>query len=65
MALEEQVNAVLYQLPKTYRAVLLMRARDGLSFEEIARRFGISEQSARKYLVRAMALCRNAKWSAS
>jgi RNA polymerase sigma-70 factor (ECF subfamily) len=63
MAIEEQVARVLNQIPKTYRAVLLMRTRDGLSFEEIARRFGISEQTARKYMVRAMALCRTVKWN--
>jgi RNA polymerase sigma-70 factor (ECF subfamily) len=32
LAMEEQLGRVLNQVPKTYRAVLLMRTRDGLSF---------------------------------
>lgn len=62
MALEEQLQRVMQQLPKTYRTVLLLRTVEGLSFAEIGNRCAISEQSARKYLVRAMALCRAADW---
>ncbi len=62
LAMEEQLKRVLDQLPKTYRAVLLMRTRDGLSFKDIGQRLGITEQSARKYMVRAMAQCRVARW---
>jgi RNA polymerase sigma-70 factor (ECF subfamily) len=62
LAMEEQLKRVLDQLPRTYRAVLLMRTRDGMSFKEIARRLNIAEQSARKYMVRAMAQCRTARW---
>lgn len=62
LALEEQLQRIIGQLPKTYRAVLLMRMLEGLSFAEIGQRCGITEQSARKYLVRAMALCRAADW---
>jgi RNA polymerase sigma-19 factor, ECF subfamily len=63
LALEDQVSRVITRLPATYRAVLLMRILNGASFREIGAKFGITEQSARKYLVRAMALCRNADWS--
>lgn len=63
LALQEQLERVVGQLPKTYRAALLLRTLDGLSFEDIGARLGISEQSARKYLVRAMALCRAADWT--
>ncbi len=62
LALEQQLQRVVMQLPRTYRTVLLLRAVEGLSFEEIAARCAITEQSARKYLVRAMALCRTANW---
>jgi RNA polymerase sigma factor (sigma-70 family) len=62
LALEEELQRIVGQLPRTYRAVLLMRTLEGLSFKEIGKRCGITEQSARKYLVRAVAQCRAADW---
>ncbi len=62
LALEDQLGRIISRLPATYRAVLLMRTLHGASFAEIGAKLGITEQSARKYLVRAMTLCRNADW---
>lgn len=62
LVLEEQLQRIVSRLPRTYRTVLLLRAVEGLSFGEIGKRCGITEQSARKYLVRAMAQCRMSDW---
>jgi RNA polymerase sigma factor (sigma-70 family) len=63
LAFQEQLDRIVQQLPATYRAVLLLRVLHGASFQEIGAKFGITEQSARKYLVRAMTLLRQADWS--
>lgn len=57
-----QLERMLLQLPKLYRAVLLLRARDGLSYEEIAGQLSISPQTVKKYLFRALAQFRAAHW---
>lgn len=59
---ERRLERVLAQLPPTYRAVLLMKKRDGWSYLEIARALGISVHTVKKYLVRAVAQCRAADW---
>jgi RNA polymerase sigma factor (sigma-70 family) len=58
----QQVQRVLGQLPKLYRLVLVMRTRDGMSREEIARELGISPQTVKKYTFRAIAHFRAAQW---
>lgn len=63
LELEEKLRQIVDGLPSAYRTVLLLRAFDRLSFKEIGAQLGITEQSARKYLVRAMALCRAADWT--
>jgi RNA polymerase sigma factor (sigma-70 family) len=59
----EVLGRVLAQLPKAYQAVLLLRTRDGLSREQIAQRLGLSPQTVKKYLFRAVAHCRAARWT--
>jgi RNA polymerase sigma-70 factor (ECF subfamily) len=49
----------LARLPADYRQVLLLRHRDGLPFEEIARRMGRSANAAHKLWVRATERVRN------
>jgi len=60
--LTHQLNAVLEQLPPLYRAVFLLRKRDGMSYAEIAHTLGISVHTVKKYLGRAVAGCRCASW---
>jgi RNA polymerase sigma-70 factor (ECF subfamily) len=50
----QRVRAALEQLPGPYAQVLLLRQRDGLSFEEVGRRLGRSPESARKLFGRAV-----------
>jgi RNA polymerase sigma-70 factor (ECF subfamily) len=59
----EQVEALLEQLPPLYRAIFILRKRDGLSYPEIAQQLEISVHTVKKYLARAVAKCRHANWS--
>jgi RNA polymerase sigma-70 factor (ECF subfamily) len=38
--------------------VLLMQHRDGMSYEEMAVQLGVSTHMVKKYVVKALALCR-------
>jgi RNA polymerase sigma factor (sigma-70 family) len=58
-----RLERVLGQLPAVYQAVLVLRTRDGLTREAIARELGLSPQTVKKYLFRAVAHCRTADWS--
>jgi RNA polymerase sigma factor (sigma-70 family) len=62
-ALEQQLRRVLAQIPPTYRAALVMRTRDDLSFDEIGKTLGISTKAAKTYVARALAACRLADWN--
>jgi RNA polymerase sigma-70 factor (ECF subfamily) len=59
----QQIEGFLEQLPPLYRAILLLRKRDGLSYQEIAQQLDISVHTVKKYLARAVAKCRHASWS--
>lgn len=58
----QQIEAILEQLPPLYRAIFVLRKRDGMSYPEIARQLDISVHTVKKYLARAVAMCRNARW---
>ena len=62
LGIQQQIEAMLAGLPPLYRAVLVLRKRDGLSYAEIARTLDISVHTVKKYLARAVAQCRSAKW---
>jgi RNA polymerase sigma-19 factor, ECF subfamily len=59
---ERQLETALAQLPPLYRAILVMRKRDGLSYSEIAQALGISIHTVKKYLLRAVTQCRDLQW---
>lgn len=61
--LRQQLERVLIQVPPMYRAALVLRACEGLSFEEIGARLGLSTKSAKTYVSRAIARCRLADWN--
>lgn len=44
--------------PSFLRAILMMRKRDGMTYQEIARHLEISVHTVKKYLLRAVAWCR-------
>ena len=53
-----RIAAMLDHLPPRCKAVLLMQHRDGMSYEEIAQQLGVSTHMVKKYVVRALTLCR-------
>ena len=55
------LETILGELPELYRAILLLRKRDGYSHKEIAERLGISPHTVHTYLKRALSQCRG-KW---
>jgi RNA polymerase sigma-19 factor, ECF subfamily len=55
---ENTLSAVVAELPPMQRAVLLLAKHRGLSHAEIAARLGISVNTARVHLYRALARCR-------
>ncbi len=50
----EKLQRALDQLSPQARATFMMHRRDGLSFDEIAARLGISRALVKKYLMRAL-----------
>lgn len=54
-----RLSRVLDRLPARCRAVLLMQHREGMTYGEIARHFGVSTHMVKKYVVRALMLCRS------
>jgi RNA polymerase sigma factor (sigma-70 family) len=62
LSLSQQLEALIEQLPPLYRAVFVLRKRDGMSYPEIARTLDISVHTVKKYLARAVAQCRSARW---
>lgn len=52
------LERALVRLPVKSQAVLLLSRRDGLSLPEVAARLGISPNTAKKHLVRALSRCR-------
>lgn len=61
---EQELEHLLAELPANHRAALVLAKRDGLSYETIAQRMGVSVHAVKKYVVRAMAHCRAAARSA-
>lgn len=55
---EQRLAAALQRLPPRHRAVMLMQYREGLSYADIAQRLGVSTHMVKKYVVKALALCR-------
>jgi RNA polymerase sigma-19 factor, ECF subfamily len=58
LARAQQVEELLARLPPLYRAVFVLRKREGMSYPEIATTLGISVHTVKKYLARAVAQCR-------
>jgi RNA polymerase sigma factor (sigma-70 family) len=61
LGMQQQLESMLAELPPLYRAVLVLRKRDGLSYSEVARTLDISVHTVKKYLARAVAQCRSAR----
>lgn len=55
---QHRISAMLDRLPQRCKAVLVMQHRDGMSYAEIAERLGVSTHMVKKYVVKALTLCR-------
>jgi RNA polymerase sigma factor (sigma-70 family) len=56
----EVVQRVLTQLPERCRRALVLHRRDGWTYDEIACELGVSKSMVKKYLKKALVLCRHA-----
>jgi RNA polymerase sigma factor (sigma-70 family) len=54
----DRLRVVLKQLPPKCRAVVVLRYRDELSYQEIAERLEVSTHMVKKYLAQALGHCR-------
>ncbi len=59
---EEYLIHLLGQLPPTYGAVLVLHVRDGLTYEQIGVRLGLSKRSVRRHMEHVLAHLRRAQW---
>ncbi len=59
---ERQVERLLKSLPVMHRNVMLLRLRDGFSWNEIAEQLGISAHTVKKYICEAHARLNTMKW---
>lgn len=56
----QRVRGAMSDLPDRTRDMFLMNRVHGLSFREIAQRYGISERAVAKHMARALAACASA-----
>jgi RNA polymerase sigma-70 factor (ECF subfamily) len=54
----QHLDQTIEKMPPMYRAVLVLRKRDGMSHQEIADKLNISKHTVKKYLFRAITQCR-------
>ena len=57
-ALQKRVQEVLSELSPKCRAVLVLHRRDGLTYDEIGERLGVSSSMVKKYLSAGLKHCR-------
>jgi RNA polymerase sigma-70 factor (ECF subfamily) len=55
LAVRQSIEEALSKLPAMQAAVLVLHKRDGMSYEEVAVKLGISVHTVHKYLTKAMA----------
>ncbi len=53
-----RITEMIDSLPAKPRAALVLQYRDGLSYEEIADRLGVTTHAVKKYVMQGLALCR-------
>jgi len=53
-----RLTEMIDSLPPKPRAALVLQYRDGLTYEEIADRLGVTTHAVKKYVMQGLALCR-------
>jgi RNA polymerase sigma factor (sigma-70 family) len=54
----EEIDNALEKMPPNVHATFVLHRRDGMTLEEIADRLGVSRSMVKKYLAKAILLCR-------
>ncbi|PZN33850.1 MAG: hypothetical protein DIU71_04070 [Proteobacteria bacterium] len=60
--LQQQLERAIAKLPPTHAAVLIAHKRDGLSYEEVAKKLKLSIHTVEKYVTQAKARIRMMSW---
>jgi RNA polymerase sigma factor (sigma-70 family) len=58
LSMQEEIDRLLRCLPRSQRIVLFAHEHDGYTYQEVAAKFGFTEQTVEKYLVLAKASIR-------
>jgi RNA polymerase sigma-70 factor (ECF subfamily) len=53
-----RITALVESLPPKLQAVLVLQYRDGLTYQEIAARLGVTTHTVKKYVMQGLAICR-------
>jgi RNA polymerase sigma factor (sigma-70 family) len=53
-----RIAALVESLPAKQQAVLILQYRDGLTYQEIATRLGVTTHTVKKYVMQGLAICR-------
>jgi RNA polymerase sigma-70 factor (ECF subfamily) len=59
---ERDLEALLARLPPVEQAIVLLRKRDGLAYEQVAGQLNLSVHTVKKYLFRALLRLRQIGW---
>jgi len=54
-----QVNQALQSLPPMYRAVIILRTQEGMTYREVAEHLGITERMVKRHIVKGYARLRD------
>lgn len=60
--LQQQIDKAIAQLPPTHAAVILAHKRDGMSYDEVAEKLGLSRHTVEKYVTQSKARIRTMSW---
>lgn len=63
LAAEQQLIALLEELPPLYGAVLILNRRDGMNYSQIAERLNLSVSQVRRYLSHTLMHLKRANWN--
>jgi RNA polymerase sigma-70 factor (ECF subfamily) len=53
-----RITGLIESLPPKFQTVLILQYRDGLTYEQIAGRIGVTTHAVKKYVMQGLALCR-------
>jgi RNA polymerase sigma-70 factor (ECF subfamily) len=60
--LQQQIDRAMNGLPNTHREVILAHKQDGMSYDEVAEKLGLSIHTVEKYVTQAKRKLRDLEW---